>query len=63
MDMKALRCLAKPGHRMTEQHTGMAHTPGARWEYLYVAIDNHSRISFVKLMPDQTARNATALEI
>ena len=36
----------------------MAHIPGARWEHLHVAIDNHFRISFVRLMPDQAARSA-----
>ena len=29
-------------------------------EYLHVAIDDHSRISFVRLMPDQTSRSAIA---
>ena len=60
MDIKALRCFAKPGHRVTGRHTGMGHTPGARWEYLHVATDDLSRISFVRLMPDQTSRSATA---
>ena len=58
MDIKALRCFAKPGHRVTGRHTGTVHTPGAGWEYLHVAIDDHSRISFVSMMPDQTSRNA-----
>ena len=60
MDIKALRCFVKPGHRMTGWHTGTVHTPGAGWEYLHVAIDDHARISFVRLMPDQTFRNAIA---
>ena len=60
MDIKALRCFAKPGHRVTGRHTGTVHTPGAGWEYLHVAIDDHSRISFVRLMPDQTSRSAIA---
>ena len=50
IDIKALRCFAKPGHRVTGRHTGTVHTPGAGWEYLHVAIDDHSRISFVRLM-------------
>ena len=29
MDIKALQCFAKPGHRVTGRHTGMAHTPRA----------------------------------
>ena len=61
MDIKALRCFAKSGHRVTgRHHTGMAHTPGAGWQYLHVAIDDHSRISLVRLMPDQTSRSTIA---
>ena len=58
IDIKALRCFAKPGHRVTGRHTGMLHTSGAGWEYLHVAIDDHSRISFASMMPDQTSRSA-----
>ena len=60
IDIKALRCFAKPGHRVTGSHTGTVHTPGAGWEYLHVVIDDHSRISFVSMMPDQASRSATA---
>ena len=60
IDIKALRCFTKPGHRVTGRHTGTVHTPGAGWEYLHVAIDDHSRISFVSMMPDQTSRSAIA---
>ena len=60
MDINALWCFAKPGHQVAKRHTGMAHTLGAKWEYLHVAIDDHSRICFVKLIPNQTSRNTTA---
>ena len=60
MDIKALRCFTKPRHRVTGRRTGMAHIPETEWEYLHVAIDDHSRISFVRLMPDQTSRSAIA---
>ena len=59
MDIKALRCFAKSGYR-TGRHTETVHTPRAGWEYLHVAIDDHSRISFVSMMPDQTSRSAIA---
>ena len=60
IDIKALRCFAKPGHRVTGCHTGTVHTPRAGWKYLHVAIDEHSRISFGRLMPYQTSRSAIA---
>ena len=60
MDIKVLRCFAKPGHRVTGRHTETVHTPRAGWEYLHVAIDDHSRISFVRLMSDPTSRSPVA---
>ena len=36
------------------------HTRGAGWEFLHIAIDDHSRLAFADLFPDQTARSAIA---
>ena len=55
-DIKKLARIVRPGHRVTgdRQHD---HTRGAGWEYLHIAIDDHSRISFAQLLPDETARS------
>ena len=36
------------------------HTRGAGWEFLHIAIDDHSRCAFAQLLPDETARSASA---
>ena len=56
-DIKQLARIVRTGHRVTgdRQHD---HTPGAGWEFLHIAIDDHSRLAFAQLLPDQTARSA-----
>ena len=49
----------RPGHRVTGDRQ-RDHTRGAGWEYLHIAIDDHSRISFAQLLPDETARSVIA---
>ena len=58
-DIKQLARIVRPGHRVTgdRQHD---HTPGAGGEFLHIAIDDHSRLAFAQLLPDQTARSAIA---
>jgi transposase InsO family protein len=55
-DIKRLARIRKPGHRVT----GNRHkeSRGVGWEYLHVAIDDYSRISFAALLPDQSHRSA-----
>ena len=33
---------------------------GAVWEFLHIAIDDHSRLAFAQLLPDETAKSAVA---
>jgi len=56
-DIKKLARIVRPGHRVTgdRQHD---HTRGAGWEYLHIAIDDHSRLAFAAILPDETARSA-----
>ena len=44
LDTKRLVRFSKPGHRVTGDRT--VESPGAGWEYLHVAIDDHSRIAY-----------------
>jgi len=56
-DIKCLACIRQPGHRVTRQLQNRSR--GAGWEYLHVAIDDHSRLSFAAILPDQTSNSAT----
>jgi transposase InsO family protein len=56
-DIKCLACIRQPGHRVTRQP--QKRSRGAGWEYLHVAIDDHSRIGLAAILPDQTHGSAT----
>ena len=53
IDIKKLARIVKPGHGITGNPRD--ETRGAGWEFLYVAIDDHSRIAFTAMMPDEKA--------
>ena len=55
-DIKRLARIVQPGHRVHGDRT--RETRGAGYEYLHIAIDDHSRISFAAILPDQTHRSA-----
>ena len=58
-DIKKLARIVRPGHRVTGDRQ-RDHTRGAGWEYLHIAIDDHSRIAFAQILPDETARSVIA---
>jgi len=51
-DIKKLARFTRPAYRA--QAPGRRHSCGAGWEYLHVAIDDHSRIAFAQLLPRQS---------
>jgi len=53
IDIKKLARIVKTGHRITGDPRDQ--TRGAGWEFLYVAIDDHSRIAFTAMYPDEKA--------
>jgi transposase InsO family protein len=55
-DIKRLARIVKPGHRVHGDRT--RETRGAGYEYLHIAIDDHSRITFAAILPDQTSASA-----
>ena len=55
-DIKRLPKFDQPGHRIHGDRTRK--TRGAGYEYLHIAIDDHSRIAFAAILPDQTHRSA-----
>src|SRR5271166_6593273 len=58
IDIKKLARIHKPGHRLTGNPQD--ETRGAGWEFLYVAIDDHSRIAFTALLPDEKATSSSS---
>jgi len=56
IDIKKLARIHKPGHRITGNPQD--ETRGAGWEFLYVAIDDHSRMAYVAMMPNEKAVSA-----
>src|SRR6478609_2140188 len=60
IDIKKLGKFNQIGHRITGDRTGQSHSRGVGWEYVHVSIDDHSRIAFARIMPDQKKRSAIA---
>lgn len=58
MDMKKLGRIAVPGHRITGDPRD--HTRGVGWEVAHVAIDDHSRVGFVQMYPDEKRSSVVA---
>jgi transposase InsO family protein len=54
-DIKKLGRIAKPGHRVTGNLADRTRHVG--WEYLHIAIDDHSRVAYSALFADETAHS------
>ena len=53
LDIKKLGRIVRPSHRVTGDRRDSM--DGAGWEYVHVAIDDHSRIAFSAIYPDEKA--------
>jgi transposase InsO family protein len=53
LDIKKLARIVKAGHRITGDPKD--ETRGAGWEFLYVAVDDHSRMAFTARHPNEKA--------
>ena len=51
IDTKKLGCIVRPSHRVTGNRRDSV--DGAGWEVLFVAIDDHARIAFTDMHPDE----------
>jgi transposase InsO family protein len=65
IDVKKLGRILKPGHRVTGDRRGQAktHRNGkqvrlAGWEFVHVAIDDHSRLAYAEVLADETGPTA-----
>jgi transposase InsO family protein len=59
VDIKKLGRILKPGHRVTGDRRGQAKGK-AGWQYLFVAIDDHSRLGYAAVYPNETSDSSTA---
>jgi hypothetical protein len=53
IDIKKLGKFNRIGHRITGDRVGQSNTRGVGWEYLHLAIDDHSRLAYSEILPDQ----------
>jgi transposase InsO family protein len=60
IDIKKLGRFNKVGHRITGDPSPLCKSRGVGWEFVHVAIDDHSRIAFAKVMPSEKKRSAIA---
>ncbi len=64
LDIKKLGRIDGVGHRITGDRKGASNLrsrgKGPGWEYVHVCIDDHSRIAFAEVMPNERGRSAIA---
>jgi transposase InsO family protein len=60
IDIKKLGRFNRIGHRITGDRTGQSNSRGVGWEYVHVAVDDHSRIAFAKVMTSEKKHSAIA---
>ncbi|KAB7762160.1 IS481 family transposase [Xanthomonas maliensis] len=56
LDIKKLARFRQPGHRVTDDRT--VSSRGIGWEYVHLAIDDHSRVAFGTIEPDERGISA-----
>jgi transposase len=54
LDIKPLARILRVGHRIHGDRRAIV--KGAGWEYVHVAVDDHSRVAYVEVLPDQRGR-------
>jgi transposase InsO family protein len=60
IDIKKLARFRKIGHRMTGDRTSHTNKRGVGWEFVHVAIDDHSRLATARIFPNEKAVSAIA---
>jgi transposase InsO family protein len=53
IDIKKLGRFEQIGHRITGDRKGQSNSRGVGWEYLHLAIDDHSRVAYSEILPDE----------
>ena len=57
IDIKKLGKFSRTGHRVTGDRTGQSNTRGIGWEHVHLAIDDHSRLAYSEILPDEKRRS------
>jgi transposase InsO family protein len=57
IDIKKLGKFNRTGHRITGDRTGQSNRRGVGWEYVHLAIDDHSRVAYSEIFPDEKRRS------
>lgn len=65
IDIKKLGRIEGIGHRITGDRTGQSNARsrkdgGKGWEYLHLAVDDHSRLAYSEILPDETRKSCLA---
>ncbi|MCP4302996.1 MAG: IS481 family transposase [Gammaproteobacteria bacterium] len=60
MDIKKLGKFNRMGHRVTGDRHGQSSARGIGWEFVHVAIDDHSRIAFSQVLESEKKHDAVA---
>ena len=60
LDVKKLGRIRRWGHRITGTRRWQHLTRGIGWEFLHVALDDHSRVTYAELLPDERGETAAA---
>ena len=63
IDIKKLGRFQQIGHRITGDRKGQSNGRGVGWEYLHLAIDDHSRVAYSQILPDEKRRLLPALSL
>lgn len=58
IDIKKLGKFSRTGHRITGERRGQSSTRGVGWEFAHVAIDDHSRVARIDILPDEKKESA-----
>jgi transposase InsO family protein len=58
LDIKKLGRFRRPGHRVTGDRRNTPRSRGPGWEYVHIAIDDHSRVAFGSIHADEKASSA-----
>src|SRR3984885_894359 len=57
IDVKKLGRFERIGHRITGDRKGQSNGRGVGWEYLHLVIDDHSRVAYSEIFPDEKRRS------
>ncbi len=60
IDIKKLGRFNKIGHRITGDRHRQSNSRGVGWEFVHVCVDDHSRLGFADVMPDERKESAAA---